>query len=624
MTSKDKVHTRREKFRSSCTIRPTLLALAISQALTFQSAQAATIEVTSPLDDGTDCTLREALATVNAGSDQLNGCQPSGDVLGTNDTIIFGPGVSGQTITTTQGALPIAKDVSINPGGSNTTVVGNSASEVVNIQTPYYNPAANNGTAKINQLTISGGGSGISIDAYGNRNYNLILTNSTVTGNIRSGIGIGFGGSSAKLINSTVSGNGGNGIDVNYLSEVTLTNSTVSGNSGYGIRAGSYAGVVLTNSTVSGNTVGGIQLSISGLLMKNSTVTDNDGYGIIGDFDTNVTIFNSIISNSGIKSCALNNSGYNGSLNVGSDTISTTACGGATVADPLLGPLADNGGPTHTHALLARSPAIDNGTGTDATVSDQRGVAAEAVRDSGAYEFNAAANALSIEKLINNRSRKTPGASAQLLTGSLHRQVYSVTNNSQDRLYRVRVFENGKLVCNLYTLNPGETKQRCSTVEKVLEGDQHVKVAVNAKVSGKSTIVSANTDAYYTGISNSRGQLKVTHYIDKRNADTPAQAKTLSDESAKVLFKIENTGDIELYRVNTFHDPVSPVNSGWEQKCVIGNLKPGQVRYCKRDITLSEPGLNKAMGRAQGVDAYVSPTGVINDANPTYFKVRSD
>jgi hypothetical protein len=54
---------------------------------------------------------------------------------------------------------------------------------------------------------------------------------------------------------------------------------------------------------------------------------------------------------------------------------------GDQTADPdgtWLGALQDNDGPTHTHALLAGSPAIDAGTctdHTDATVTtDQRGV----------------------------------------------------------------------------------------------------------------------------------------------------------------------------------------------------------------------------------------------------------
>src|SRR5262249_31154114 len=41
--------------------------------------------------------------------------------------------------------------------------------------------------------------------------------------------------------------------------------------------------------------------------------------------------------------------------------------------NPLLGPLQDNGGPTFTHALLPRSPAINAGDNTGAPDSAQRG-----------------------------------------------------------------------------------------------------------------------------------------------------------------------------------------------------------------------------------------------------------
>src|SRR5262249_37635873 len=42
--------------------------------------------------------------------------------------------------------------------------------------------------------------------------------------------------------------------------------------------------------------------------------------------------------------------------------------------DPKLGALANNGGPTLTHALLASSPAIDGGDTDGAPATDQRGV----------------------------------------------------------------------------------------------------------------------------------------------------------------------------------------------------------------------------------------------------------
>ncbi len=73
--------------------------------------------------------------------------------------------------------------------------------------------------------------------------------------------------------------------------------------------------------------------------------------------------------------------------------------GGATTATPQLGALADNGGPTSTHALLPGSPAIDAGSNNLAPKpgnTDQRGSdrivqghagSASAIVDLGAYEF---------------------------------------------------------------------------------------------------------------------------------------------------------------------------------------------------------------------------------------------
>ena len=43
--------------------------------------------------------------------------------------------------------------------------------------------------------------------------------------------------------------------------------------------------------------------------------------------------------------------------------------------DPMLAPLANNGGRTQTHALLPGSPAIDHGDNAGAPATDQRGVA---------------------------------------------------------------------------------------------------------------------------------------------------------------------------------------------------------------------------------------------------------
>ena len=207
---------------------------------------------------------------------------------------------------------------------------------------------------------------------------------------------------------------------------------------------------------------------------------------------------------------------------------------------------------------------------------------------------------ITLEKLINNEVRDYQDKAAKLAKGTLYRQSYSVTNNSPNRIYQVKVFEGTNLVCNFFALNPGQSRERCTSYQTVLEGDQYTMVKLSAKVSGSGEVLMSYTDAYYTGLTNVTGELRVTHRINDINADSAGQAPTLSSQQASVSFKIENTGDIELYQVKTYHDPVSPVNSGWDLQCVLGPMKPGQVRHCKRDLTLSESGLNQAMGRVQG------------------------
>ena len=230
---------------------------------------------------------------------------------------------------------------------------------------------------------------------------------------------------------------------------------------------------------------------------------------------------------------------------------------------------------------------------------------------------------LTIEKLINHRVRETSGSAAQLLVGTRYRADYKVTNNSPDRLYRVRVFEDGQLVCNLYSLMPGQSKQpsSCANFNNVLAGLNNVPANVSAKVSGSNQALASQTNAYYNGFGNEPGKLKVTHYVNNNNADTQASAVTVNGNQAEIVFRVENTGSIKLYRVKTYHDPASPIDSGWQQQCFFGTMMPGEVRYCKRTISVPQTGLNKAFGRAQGEDANVNPTGFINAANPTYFNV---
>ena len=279
---------------NSLNLKPTLLVLAIAQALALQAAQAASIEVTSNLDDGTDCTLRDAIDTVNAGVDQNNGCIITG-TLGTDDAISFGAGVAGSTIVT-NGVLTIARSVSINSGGAPTTIDANGVGRVMSMS-----PSS---TVELDQLTLSGGYSPVSGGGiYGDTGSIITLTNSTVSGNTAGcGGGIsGTEGASFMLTNSTVSGNtagrGSGGIAAGIGVSVKLSNSTVSDNIGDGISAYryGYSSVRLTNSTVSGNSGSGISASDASVMVTNSSVSGNTGRGIVAS-GTKLTVTNSTVS----------------------------------------------------------------------------------------------------------------------------------------------------------------------------------------------------------------------------------------------------------------------------------------------------------------------------------------
>ncbi|MEQ1643214.1 MAG: choice-of-anchor Q domain-containing protein, partial [Pyrinomonadaceae bacterium] len=144
-----------------------------------------------------------------------------------------------------------------------------------------------------------------------------------------------FGGA---ILNGSQSGN----------SRLEVVNSTISGNSngsgfgGGGIITytqgpGTTATTTLLNTIISGNTAGNL-----------ATFTNSGG---------GATTFQSLgynVSENG-----------NGFLTQGTDI----------TANPLLGPLQNNGGPTPTHALLTGSPALDKGDNTGSGVTtDQRGL----------------------------------------------------------------------------------------------------------------------------------------------------------------------------------------------------------------------------------------------------------
>lgn len=171
-----------------------------------------------------------------------------------------------------------------------------------------------------------------------------------------------------------------------YLDKITLIGCTFHGNTTGSMAQGGainmYAGVLnMTNCTVSGNSAnkgGGLFLDDEvAFAFQHITVVSNtvSGRGASGSgiyFSGIGTMDNSIVA-----------------ANVGADNCygSYTGTDNYTGSGPLVGPLADNGGPTPTHALLTGSAAIDAGASSPVTV-DQRGVTRGQgnAPDIGAYE----------------------------------------------------------------------------------------------------------------------------------------------------------------------------------------------------------------------------------------------
>ncbi len=216
------------------------------------------------------------------------------------------------------------------------------------------------------------------------------------------------------LSNSTLSSNSasdGGAIEVQSASDTRLTNVTISGNSarnnGGGIsRIGTTYIFSMNNVTIAGNTADSDNNAFGdggGIYRAGGTVTAANTI-IAGNFDTpnNAgagTIYPdcSWLNGGGLTSYGHNLIGRNDGcaftdMGVGGDKVGTSA----SPINPLLGPLAYNGGPTATRALLPGSPAIDAGSsevpGTLAlgacVAADQRGVARPigARCDIGAFE----------------------------------------------------------------------------------------------------------------------------------------------------------------------------------------------------------------------------------------------
>jgi hypothetical protein len=262
----------------------------------------------------------------------------------------------------------------------------------------------NDGTATLDTTTINGNAASDS----GGGIYNhgtLTITNAVINNNSATNAGLGGGlyntmaTAKASIATTTLSGNTakfGGGIANDTNGAVKVDQSTINGNTVTDIGGGIYnrgAGVVaLTNSTLSGNTAtpgagGGFDSFGSTGILTNVTVAGNTSIGFGNNdgisTDGNMTLRGTIVADG----CGgtITSSDYN--LDIGA-SCKFTGPHDQKNANPQIGPLANNGGPTFTHALAQGSPAVDKG-GAACPPTDQRGIARPqgAACDIGAYEL---------------------------------------------------------------------------------------------------------------------------------------------------------------------------------------------------------------------------------------------
>ena len=200
-----------------------------------------------------------------------------------------------------------------------------------------------------------------------------------------------------QIFTSTISGNTVTGDGSHYarggglfsLTDTIIGYSTFADNtadSGGGIfLLGAAENLLVADSTISGNhargVAGGLYAKYRPLEIANSTITANTavfdsgaGAYLVSDTDILSTIIAGNTSQDGLEASDV---GGNPAITItGSNNLivaSTLTLPADTIAaDPMLGPLQDNGGITPTHALLPGSPAIDHGNNPLLLMLDQR------------------------------------------------------------------------------------------------------------------------------------------------------------------------------------------------------------------------------------------------------------
>jgi len=337
------------------------LAFVTTVAASCVEVRANTITVTSTADsatngDGTGCTLRKAIINANNNAATFSDCAAGSGA----DIINLPPGTITFTIHSSgfdddnpaTGDLDIFDSVTINGDPAGTTINAGGLSRIFDVDPcsgSCSSPPAI--TVVINNLTITNGtindaGGGIRVNPNATVTMNVCtVSNCSATANDGGGVQVG---GTLSMNNCTVTGCHAlllfGGIK-NIGGTLTLTSCTITNNSALTLNRATGQGLGNQGTTTLRNT----------LIVGNNTQGGNpNALDVEGLFTTQ---------------------GYNiiGVMQAGATPVPATADQfGVTNAQVNLAPLANNGGPTPTHALVSPSIAIDQGNSFGLT-TDQRG-----------------------------------------------------------------------------------------------------------------------------------------------------------------------------------------------------------------------------------------------------------
>jgi uncharacterized repeat protein (TIGR01451 family)/CSLREA domain-containing protein len=581
--------------------------------------QAATINVNTTSDEfdnvipNSNCSLREAIVSANENHD-IGGCSHSGSYA--SDTIRIPAGIYNLTrvescplVCNDQdwGDLDILSNVTLDGVGPTSTIIKggfvSSSGRVLQIG----NAGEPRRTATIKDLKLTSGssifGSGLLNRNATTRVENVIVENNIATRGLGAGI-FNLEAGTLTIVNSIIKNNRtfDSGGAIANSATLIILGSTISGNqalAGGGIhQEGNTASSTITNTTISGNRVsdraGGINSNGGVIDLINVTITANSadgiggglgaGGGIVrggGEFRLGNTI---VAANTAItapdctgpfSTTGNNLIGIRISTCTGFTSQSSDITGSATSPrNPQLGPLADNGGPTQTHALLAGSPALDLANPATCPAVDQRGVARAldgnndgfTICDIGAFEL---ANPAKADLSIVLSDTPDPA-----LTNSTFDYVVTVTNNGPDRAISARAkltlplssfitfnsapsgcTRSGNTVeCSLGNINNGITVTRTISVNISLS-------APADKIEGIASVTSKTPDSNTTN-------------------DNDTETTTIVSPSADLLINITSP-DSSVLVGSTFIYTLSIANNGpnTATNIVISQSLPSNVSF---------------------------------------------